>query len=154
MTTSTTRAVPQGPRSIPVAGEEAGMRLNEQHLHTRRITVGLGLAVVAAIHVLDLPGKFAETPYLAYAYIGLIIAAVVILERVLVVGSRIDFLAATVLSALVLVAFVINRTVGMPLATGDIGNWFEPLGLLSLVVEAFVIWQSLVALALHRPEAR
>jgi hypothetical protein len=91
---------------------------------------------------------------LAYAYIGLIIAAVVILERVLVVGSRIDFLAATVLSALVIVAFVINRTVGMPLATGDIGNWFEPLGLLSLVVEAFVIWQSLVALALHRPEAR
>jgi hypothetical protein len=38
----------------------------------------------------------------------------------------------------------------MPMAMGDIGNWLEPLGLLSLAVEAFVIWQALVAVALHR----
>ena len=29
--------------------------------------------------------------------------------------------------------------------TGDIGNWLEPLGLLSIVVEAFVLWQSIAA---------
>jgi hypothetical protein len=29
--------------------------------------------------------------------------------------------------------------VGLPNATADIGNWLEPLGLASLVVEGFVV---------------
>jgi len=113
---------------------------------SRRVAVGLGLATVAAIHILDLPGKLAETPYLGVMYIVLIIAAFVLTERLFVVGSRLDFIAAAALSAVVIVAFTINRTVGMPGATGDIGNWLEPLGLLSLVVEAFVLWQSVAAI--------
>ena len=113
---------------------------------SRRVAVGLGLATVAAIHILDLPGKLAETPYLGVMYIVLIIAAFVLTERLFIVGSRLDFIAAAALSAVVIVAFTINRTVGMPGATGDIGNWLEPLGLLSLVVEAFVLWQSVAAI--------
>ena len=113
----------------------------------RRVAVGLGLASVAAIHILDLPGKFAETPYLAAFYVALIIASFVLTERLFIAGTRRDFLAAATLSAAVIVGFTINRTVGMPGATGDIGNWLEPLGLLSIVVEAFVLWQSIAALA-------
>lgn len=45
---------------------------------------------------------------------------------------------------------VVNRSVGMPGATDDIGNWLEPLGLLSLLVEGFVVWQSLAALVTMR----
>ena len=111
----------------------------------RRVAVGLGLASVVAIHILDLPGKFAETPYLAAFYVALIIASFVLTERLFVAGTRRDFLAAAALSAAVIVGFTINRTVGMPGATGDIGNWLEPLGLLSIVVEAFVLWQSIAA---------
>jgi len=111
----------------------------------RRLAAGLGLAAIAAIHILDLPGKFAETPYLAAFYIALIIACFVLTERLFVAGTRWDFLAAAALSAAVLVGYTINRTVGMPGATDDIGNWLEPLGLLSLVVEAFVLWQSISA---------
>jgi hypothetical protein len=39
----------------------------------------------------------------------------------------------------VFAGYVINRTVGLPQATDDIGNWTEPLGLASLLVEGFVI---------------
>ncbi|TFD63583.1 hypothetical protein [Cryobacterium ruanii] len=154
MSTTTPRSPARDARSIELHSNNPSARLIDQHLLTRRLTVALSLAVVAAIHILDLPGKFAETPYLAIAYIGLIIASAVIIERVLVVGTRLDFLAAAALSALVIVGFIINRTVGMPMATGDIGNWLEPLGLLSLVVEGFVIWQALVAVALHRRSGR
>ena len=154
MSTTTTRSSAEGAQSTPVHADTASTRVIDQHLLARRITVALSLAVVAAIHILELPGKFAETPYLAIAYIGLIIASAVTIERVLVVGTRLDFLAAAALSALVIVGFIINRTVGMPMATGDIGNWLEPLGLLSLVVEGFVIWQALVAVALHRRSGR
>ena len=100
----------------------------------RRVAVGLGLASVAAIHILDLPGKFAETPYLAVLYILLIIASFVLTERLFVAGTQRDFLAAAALSVAVIASFTINRTVGMPGATGDIGNWLDPLGLLSIVV--------------------
>ncbi|MBC7442523.1 MAG: hypothetical protein H7311_08395 [Ramlibacter sp.] len=136
--------------TVPLAADhshrEASAPARDQQLPIRRIVVGLSLTVLAAIHVLDLPGKFAETPYLAVAYIGLIVAALVVAERLFVVGSRRDFAAAAVLSVLVIVGFVVNRTVGMPGAMDDIGNWLEPLGLLSLLVEAFVVWQAVAAL--------
>ena len=150
MSTTTTQATEKHVQSTALHREKTGERMTNQSLLVRRITVGLSLAVVGAIHILDLPSKFDETPYLAVAYIGIILAAAVLVERILVVGSRIDFLAAAALSAAVIVGFIVNRTVGMPMATGDIGNWLEPLGLLSLAVEGFVIWQALVAVALHR----
>ena len=120
----------------------------------RRVAAGLGLASVAAIHILDLPAKFTETPYLAAFYVALIIASFVLTERLFVAGTRRDFLAAAALSTAIIVGFAINRTVGMPGATGDIGNWLEPLGLLSIVVEAFVLWQSIAAVVAMPRKAR
>ena len=119
-------------------------------LHARQIAVGLALAVTAAIHVLDLPGKIEEVPYLAVAYVFLIVASFVIMERIFRVGKTLDYVAAIGLGLAILLAFVVNRTVGMPGATDDIGNWLEPLGLLSLVVESFVVWQATAAVLLLR----
>jgi hypothetical protein len=50
--------------------------------------------------------------------------------------------AAALLPVGALVGFTLTRTVGLPQAMDDIGNWTEPLGLASLFVEG-----SLVALA-------
>ena len=119
-------------------------------LYARQIAVGLALAVTAAIHVLDLPGKIEEVPYLAVAYVFLIVASFVIMERIFRVGKPLDYVAAIGLGLAILLAFVVNRTVGMPGATDDIGNWLEPLGLLSLVVESFVVWQATAAVLLLR----
>ena len=100
--------------------------------------------------MLDLPSKVQEVPYLAVAYVLLIVASFVIMERIFRHGILIDYLAAIGLGLAILLAFVVNRTVGMPGATDDIGNWLEPLGLLSLVVEGFVVWQAAAAIALLR----
>ena len=48
-------------------------------------------------------------------------------------------IAAAGLAASAFAGYVINRTVGLPQATGDIGNWTEPLGLASMVVEGLVV---------------
>ena len=138
----TTTTAPSRQVSSRVAGAST--------LDTRRIAVGLGLAVTAAIHVLDLPSKVEEVPYLAVAYALLIVASFVIMERLFRRGILIDYLAAIGLGLAILLAFVVNRTVGMPGATDDIGNWLEPLGLLSLVVEGFFVWQAAAAVALLR----
>jgi hypothetical protein len=113
------------------------------HLHNRRSAVVLGLVGLAGVHIMDLPGKWQDTFYLAVAYIAIIAVAAVLIERLTVKGSRFDYLAAAALSSAVLVGFVVNRTVGMPNAMDDIGNWFEPLGLLSLAIELFAVWHSI-----------
>lgn len=53
--------------------------------------------------------------------------------------DRRAWLAATVLAAAVLLGYVVNRSVGLPGAMDDIGNWLEPLGLASMFVEAVVV---------------
>lgn len=128
--------------------------MNEsKQLTGRKFATVVGLAGIAAIHLMDLPGKFAETPYLAVAYLGMIAAAVFLIERLVshrdsIRLQRLELMASAGLAASVLIGFAVNRTVGMPGAMGDIGNWFEPLGFLSMFVEAFTVWQALAALSL------
>ena len=138
---STTRIRTIGMTASPSRGSRA-----ESQLLARRIVIVIGLGSIAAIHVLDLPGKLKETPYLGFAYMALIVAALVVAERLVTTATRLDFAAAGLLSAMVIVGFVIDRTVGMPGAMDDIDNWLEPLGLLSLVVEGFVLWQCVAVL--------
>ena len=104
-----------------------------------RATTAIGLGGIAVIHAVDAVGKWSETRYLFWMYMALIVAAVVIAAGVLFSHSPRWLLAAAALAASVFAGYVINRTVGLPSATDDIGNWTEPLGLASLLVEGFVI---------------
>ena len=122
----------------------------ERTLHNRRSAVIMGLLGIAAVHILDLPAKWSETFYMALMYIGLIAFAAFLIERLIVKVSNRDYLASALLSVLVLVGYIVNRTLGMPGATDDIGNWFEPLGLLSIAIEIFAVWQSVAAYLVSR----
>jgi len=104
-----------------------------------RGATAVGLLGVGLIHLLDSIGKYHETRYLFWMYIALILGTLATAGAVLFTRSRLAFLAAAGLAASALAGFVINRTVGLPNATGDIGNWTEPLGLASMVVEAATI---------------
>jgi hypothetical protein len=107
-----------------------------------RTVAVVGLAGVALIHLLDLPGKFQETPYMAWLYICLISGSVAAAAALARTNDQRAWTAAALLPLGALVGFTLTRTVGLPQAMDDIGNWTEPLGLASLFVES-----SLVALA-------
>jgi hypothetical protein len=117
------------------------------HRVIARAAAVVGLLGIALIHLLDLPGKIHETPYLGVAYIVLIVAAVAAAAALVHRDTRGGWVLGTVLASATVVAFVVNRTVGMPGATGDIGNWLEPLGLASLFVEAITAGVCFYALA-------
>jgi hypothetical protein len=104
-----------------------------------RATTAVGLGAIAVIHAVDSVGKWTETRYMFWLYIALIAGSVLTAAAVLFHRSRAALLAAAALAASVIAAFVLDRTVGLPNATADIGNWLEPLGLASLVVEGFVV---------------
>ena len=53
-----------------------------------------------------------------------------------------------------LIGFILSRTIGLPSATDDIGNWKEGLGLASMFVETGVVLLSAYALSLARREQR
>ena len=43
------------------------------------------------------------------------------------------------LPAVILLGYLLSRTTGSPDATNDVGEWDEPLGLASMVVEGLVV---------------
>lgn len=112
----------------------------------RQIAISIGLAGIAAVHILDLPGKWTEVRYLGVGYLLVILASFYLMERIVVHGKRNDFVASAALSVAVIVGYLVNRTVGMPGAMDDIGNWLEPLGLFSIFIELYVFWNAARAL--------
>jgi len=107
-----------------------------------RAVAAVGLAGVALIHLLDLPGQLSEAPLVFGLYLALMVASVALASAVIWTSDTRAWVAAALLPALVIVAYVLSRTSGLPGSTDDIGNWGEPLGIASLFVEG-----SLVALS-------
>jgi hypothetical protein len=66
-------------------------------------------------------------------------ASLVLAELVTRSADRRLMTASAGLAAAVIVGFVINRTVGLPNAMDDVGNWSEPLGMISLLIEGVVL---------------
>jgi len=121
-----------------------------RQLVARAVAV-VALAGVGLIHLLDGIGKFTETPYMGWMYVGLILACLAT-AGVLVWGNiREAWIAALLLPLSAIVGFVLTRTIGLPQATGDIGNWSEPLGLAALFTEGCLVLVAGTALAALAP---
>lgn len=107
---------------------------------TMRLLAAGGLVAIAVIHLLDLPSKLDETPYLGVLYIlGPIITS--LLAAALIVGSRgrIGWLLGGAIAAATAIGYCLSRTTGLPNADDDIGNWGELLGVASLIAEGSVV---------------
>jgi hypothetical protein len=104
-----------------------------------RAVAVVGLAGVALIHVLDMPGTFQAAPYRGWLYVALVVGCLGTAATLVRRSDPRAWLAAGALPLGAMVAFVISRTVGLPNGADDIGNWSEPLGLASLFVEACVV---------------
>ena len=122
----------------------------ERHVVRRGIAV-VGLLSIALIHVLDLQGKLDELPYVGVLFIGLVIVSLVLAEALIRTDELREWVLAGVVSAATIVGYAISRTAGLPGDDGeDVGNWLEPLGLASLLVEGVVVLLVLGRLADRR----
>ena len=129
--------------------------MNNELTHLVRDGVARGAAVVALaavglIHLLDIPGKFQETPYMAWLYVGLITGCVLTAAALVRGSDRRAWAAAALLPLGAIAGFTLTRTVGLPQATGDISNWGEPLGMASLFVEGSLVALSAMVLGERR----
>ena len=123
----------------------ASLDIADDRLHhlardmTSRAVTAVGLAGIALIHLLDSIGKYDETRYLFWLYVALMVSSLALAGLLLHTRRRAVWLGAAALAASAIAGYVINRTVGLPSAHDDIGNWTEPLGLAALFVEGAVV---------------
>lgn len=99
----------------------------------------VGLLGMALIHVLDAIPTFPHLPYKGWLYVGLIVSAVAVAGWLVRGASRRVWSAAAGLAAAAILAFIYSRTVGLPGAADDVGNWSEPIGVAALFVESTVL---------------
>ena len=152
MTTQLEAALPRFTSAAPAARDEPHHVIAEAIREAAiRGTVVVGLAGIAVIHAVDSVGHWSDARYLFWMYMALIAGSLATAGALLFTRSRTAFLAAGGVAASAIVGYVLSRTTGLPNATDDIGNWTEPLGLASLVVEGCVVAVALGALSPLRP---
>ncbi|MER8120505.1 hypothetical protein [Streptomyces sp. NPDC094031] len=96
---------------------------------------------VAVIHVKDQGGltMTRDPHYIGVAYHVLEIVAVVAAALLLAGIVRPGWLLAVGVAAGPLLGYILSRGPGLPHYSDDIGNWTEPLGLVSLAVEGALL---------------
>jgi hypothetical protein len=94
---------------------------------------------VALIHILDAIPTFSELPYKGWMYTALTVSAIAVAGMLVGLPSRLAWRACGGLVLGAILAFVYSRTIGLPGAADDIGNWAEPLGVAALFAESAVL---------------
>ena len=119
----------------------------------RRVAAALCLAV-AVVHVINQGGLTVREPrYVGIGYLVLEVEAVVAATMLVFSATRTWWLLSLGVAAGPLAGYVLSRSVGLPGYTDDVGNWFDPLGLASLAVEAtLLVLAALAVVSLVRPD--
>src|ERR1700722_16102911 len=119
---------------------------------TARTLAVVGLIGVAIVHLIDSVGTYSETRYIFWLYVALIVGCVAQSAVLLFAHTprpALIWSGVVVLGAAPLLGYVLSRSTGLPADGGDIGNWSEPLGLVSMFVEVLLIvlasWRATVA---------
>ena len=117
--------------------------------------VGAGISVivfVGLIHLIDAPGDLQEAPYQGMLFLanffGALLAAIGIYR-----GNRWGWSLGVLVAGGAFVGYVVSRTIGLPGLPVE-EEWLEPLGLLSLIVEALFVGLSLTIFVRPAKEAR
>jgi hypothetical protein len=104
------------------------------------------------MHMFLAPDKIKETTYLGYGYMALALASWYAIYAIWHV-KRSGWAVAALASLGTVTGFIATRTVGLPGARGDIGNWSEPAGAVALGLNTVIaVWAGIVAARWVEPD--
>ena len=106
----------------------------------------VALAITAYLHVAGMSEKFSETPYIGVGYV-LLSAACVLSIALIAFRDRRGWYLGGLTCLATFIGYVLTRTVGLPAATDDIGNWRETAGIWSLIAEGTMVVLTAIVLA-------
>ena len=104
-------------------------------------------AVVAAVAHLPVIGEhLEEAPYMGVLFLVLTAACFALAGSALVHDTRVVYAASAVTCGLAVIGYVATRLVAFPMLADDVGNWLEPLGVVTVASETGVVLLSLTVL--------
>lgn len=122
------------------------MNLNRSSTLLWRGLTAACLDVTAAVHMAIAPDHLREAPYAGVLFIALAAAAMTAAALLLTTRDDRVWAAAAAFSGIALAAYLISRSVGLPLLADDVGDWLNPLGVLAVLSEATALVVSGLAL--------
>lgn len=112
----------------------------------------VGAALVAAVaHVPVTPEHLREAPYTGVLFVLLTGSCLLLAVALTIVDRPALYVAAAVECGSAIAGYVLTRLVAFPEVAADVGNWLEPLGVVSVLAEAVVVIAA--ARLLLRPQA-
>jgi hypothetical protein len=115
-------------------------------LGSKWVPAVIAASVIAGLAHVPVTGQhLEEAPYIGVLFVLLEIASLVLAIGLMIVPSRAVLLATAAVGALAILAFVVSRSVGLPQIGDDIGNWTEPLAVVSVAAELIMAVGGLAA---------
>lgn len=118
------------------------------------VIAGIALILITGlVHLIDAPDAFEEATYKGVLFVlnalGALIAAIGIWR-----GQRLSgWVLGLVVAAGALLGYVLSRTVGLPGLPAEPDEWFEPLGVVSMIAEVLMTVLALWVLQSRQPAA-
>ena len=111
-----------------------------------RLLLAVAVVVVAAAHVPVIGPHLDEAPYMGVLFVVLTAGCAAIGLAALIRDSAAVYALAVLTCGLAVVGYAATRLVAFPMLADDVGNWLEPLGVVSVIGELAVIATALAAL--------
>jgi hypothetical protein len=104
-------------------------------------------AVGAAVaHIPVIGHDLHEAPYMGVSFILLTIACLMLATAAILYDAPAVYLAAATICGLTIIGYAATRLVAFPMLADDVGNWLEPLGVVSIIAETIAVACSIAAL--------
>lgn len=105
------------------------------------------LCLAAAAHIPLVPEHLHEALYMGVAFVVFVYACLATAAFLVLTPSPRAAWVATGLGTLAVLAYVATRVAAFPRLSGDVGEWFTPLGIIAVVAEVAAVATAALALA-------
>lgn len=119
---------------------------DRQESRWRWLMVPAALAAAGA-HLPVIGPHLREAAYMGILFVVLSAACVMLASVAISWDAPVVYALSALTCGLAVLGYAATRLVAFPLLSDDVGNWFEPLGVLSVASETAVVIAALAALA-------
>lgn len=119
-----------------------------------RPVVVLAAVIAAAAHIPVIAPHLAEAPYMGALFILLTTACLVLAATLTFHDGPVVYGLSVLTCGLAVIGYAATRLVAFPMLADDVGNWLEPLGVVSILSETVVVVSASLALCVARSQGR
>lgn len=119
-----------------------------------RTIVIVATLVASAAHIPVIGPHLDEAPYMGVLFIVLAAACAVLAGAVMLRDSQAVYALIVLTCGLAVIGYAATRLIAFPMLADDVGNWLEPLGVVSVVAETVAVAAATYPLVGSRRKAK